>query len=154
MHNPTDAQMVVADTRLHKKWKLENPRVETLPAIAGERVNAEAMAQRPRPPDDIRDDLFLETVLKRLAKMDARARNANIIDDLDDLAADAEIQGQFRAYLCPVAEIHTEGELVIDVIEGRAFPKAQSKGFGTCSLKSWKRPIRTRLQPEVRYVPC
>ncbi len=59
--------------------------------------------------------------------MEASARQVNIIDDLDDLTADAEIQGQFRAYLCPVAEIHAEGELVIDVIEGWGIPKTAIK---------------------------
>jgi hypothetical protein len=43
------------------------------------------------------------------------------------LTADAEIQGQFRAYLCPVAEIHAEGELVIDLIDGWGIPKTAVK---------------------------
>jgi hypothetical protein len=33
-----------------KKWKLEKHRVETLSDIIGERVNVEAMAQRPGQP--------------------------------------------------------------------------------------------------------
>jgi len=91
-----------------KKWKLKKHRIETLSAIAGEWVNVEAMAQRPRTAEDILDNVLLETVLKRLEEMDVNARQDSLIDDLDDATADAEIQGQFRAYLCPLAEIHAE----------------------------------------------
>lgn len=73
-----------------KKWKLEKRRVETLGSIAGERVNVEAMAQRPRPADDILDTALLETVLKRLAEIEASARQASLIDEVDDLTVDAE----------------------------------------------------------------
>jgi hypothetical protein len=110
-----------------KKWKLEKSRVETLSAITGERVAVEAMAQRPRTVDDVLDNALLETVLKHLAEIEVSARQASLTDDLDDLAADAETQGQFRAYFCPVAEIQAEGELVVDIIEGWGIPKIAIK---------------------------
>lgn len=110
-----------------KKLKLEKHRVETLSSITGERVNLEAMAQRPRSADDVLDTALLDTVIKRLGEIEAAAQKVESIDDLDDLAADAEQQGQFSAYFCPVTDIRDEGELLIDLIDGWGIPKAATK---------------------------
>jgi hypothetical protein len=110
-----------------KKLKLEKHRVETLSSITGERVNPEAMAQRPRSADDVLDTALLDTVIKRLTEIEAAAQKVESIDDLDDLAADAEQQGQFSAYFCPVTDIRDEGELLIDLIDGWGIPKAATK---------------------------
>ncbi|MGA3077436.1 MAG: hypothetical protein ABSG56_27600 [Bryobacteraceae bacterium] len=107
--------------------ELEERRVEALSAIGGERASVEAMAQRPRSGDDVLDVALLQTVLKRLDQIEASAKQATRISDLDDLTEDAEVQGQFSAYLCPRDEIDGEGELVIDTIEGWGIPKAAIK---------------------------
>jgi hypothetical protein len=60
---------------------------------------------------------LLEKVLKRITEIESSAKQAARIDDLDDLTHDAELQGQFRGYLCPVTEIQDEGELVIDLVD-------------------------------------
>lgn len=123
-----------------KTCKLEKRRVETLSVIAGERVNVEAMAQRPRSAADALDESLLKTILKQLAEIEAKAKQASYIDDLDDLADDAETQGQFRAYLCPLTDIHDEGELVIDVIEGWGIPKTAIKRLRELLAKKLEKP--------------
>jgi hypothetical protein len=85
------------------------------------------MAQRPRRADDVIDSALLEQVLKRITEIEANAKNAAYIDDLDDLTDDAEAQGQFRGYLCPVTEIQDEGELVLDLIEEWGVPETKIK---------------------------
>ena len=110
-----------------EKAKLEQRRVEALSDIGGERVKVDAMAQRPRSNDDVLDAALLQTVLKRLDELEASAKQASHISDLDDLTEDAEVQGQFSAYLCPRDEIDGEGELVIDTIEGWGIPKSAVK---------------------------
>jgi hypothetical protein len=98
-----------------KNWKLEKRRVEAISEITGERLDVEAMAQRPRSANDIIDTVLLEKVLKRIAEIEASAKQAVHSDDLDDLTDDAEQQGQFRAYFCPVTEIQDEGEMGFDL---------------------------------------
>jgi len=109
------------------KKKLENRRIETLSAISGERADVEAMAQRPRSASDALDSVLLEAVLKRLAEIEAKAREATNVDDLDDLEDDAEKQGEFSAYFCPVTDVHTEGQIVLDQIEGWGIPTTPIK---------------------------
>ncbi len=107
----------------HKKWKLEKRRVEVLSNIRGEQINVEMMAQRPRRADDDPNNTLLAEVLRRLAEIEESAKIATHTGDLDDLSDDAESQGQFRAYLCPVVEIQDEGILLIDLIEEWNVPK-------------------------------
>ena len=107
----------------HKKWKLQSHRIEALSSIAGERLYVERMAQRPRPADDILDRALLADVLKQLNDLQEKARSAVYKDDLDDLIADAELQGLFAAYFCPAIEISIEGDSAIDLIEGWGIPK-------------------------------
>jgi hypothetical protein len=110
-----------------KKWKLEKRRVEAISEITGERLGVEAMDQRPRTANDIIDTVLLEKVLKRITEIEASAKEAVYIDDLDDLTDDAEQQGQFRAYFCPVTEIKNEGGMAFDLIEEWGVPKTAIK---------------------------
>jgi hypothetical protein len=110
-----------------KNWKLEKRRIEALSEITRERLDVEAMAQRPQSVNDIIDTVLLEKVLKRIREIEANAKQAVHIDDLDDLIDDAEQQGQFKGYLCPVTEIQDEGEMVFDRIEEWGVPKTKIK---------------------------
>jgi hypothetical protein len=109
------------------KTELEKHRIETLSSIIGERIYVETMAQRPRSATDAIDNALLEVVLKRLAEIEAAARIVAEIHDLDDLEADAEEQGEFGAYFCPVMDIRTEGQIVVDEIEGWGIPTGPVK---------------------------
>jgi hypothetical protein len=111
------------------KKTLEKRRIEALSMITRERVDVEAMAQRPRSAADVLDNALLETVLKRLAEIEARAREAAHVDDLDDLEDDAETQGEFSAHLCPVVDVKTEGERLLDQIEGWGIPRTAVSGL-------------------------
>src|ERR1017187_1586655 len=111
----------------HKKWKLEKRRIEALSSIVGERLFVELMAQRPRTPNDSLDTALFDKVLQQLTDIHAKAERAIHKDDLDDLIDDAELQGVFAGYLCPVTEIQDEGLSVIDQIEGWGVPKAAIK---------------------------
>jgi len=113
----------------HKKWRLEKRRIKALSEIAGERLDVELMAQRPRRGNDIIDTALLEEVLECIREIEVSAQQAAHIEDLDNLTGDAELQSQFRAYLCPVGEIQDEGELVIDLIEEWAVPKTAIKNL-------------------------
>jgi hypothetical protein len=110
----------------HKKWKLEQRRREAISGITGEREFVEIMAQRPRPADDL-DEVLLEEVLRKLDgflnKAKAQETTAGELDDLED---NAELQGLFAAYLCPAAEIKSEGELTLDQIEGWGIPQSST----------------------------
>src|ERR1039458_1620700 len=106
----------------NKTLELENRRIEALSAIIGERVSVEAMAQRPRSADDALDNVLLEIVLKRLAEIEAKAREAARVDDLDDLEDDAETQGEFSAYFCPVMDVSTEGQRVLNLMDWSGVP--------------------------------
>jgi glycosyltransferase A (GT-A) superfamily protein (DUF2064 family) len=81
----------------HKKWRLEKRRLKALSKIIGERLAVELMAQRPRSADDIIDAALLEKALKRITEIEATAKQAAHVNDLEDLSDDAELQGQFRA---------------------------------------------------------
>jgi hypothetical protein len=107
--------------------ELENRRIEVLSAITGERGSIEAMAQRPRGADDALDDELLEIVLRRLAAIEVKAGEAAHVEDLDDLEGDAETQGEFSAYLCPVMDVPTEGQRELNLLEWRGIPKAEIK---------------------------
>jgi hypothetical protein len=76
-------------------WKLHKHRAGTLSDITGERLHVEMMAQRLRSAADVLDTVLLEKVLQRLAEIEASAKQASCIDDLDDLTDDAELQAQF-----------------------------------------------------------
>jgi hypothetical protein len=110
-----------------KTSELENRRIEALSAITGERVSVEAMAQRPRSADDALNNELLEMVLKRLAEIEVKVREAAYLDDLDDLEGDAETQGEFSAYLCPVMDVLTEGQRALNLLEWWGIPKAEIK---------------------------
>ena len=109
------------------KRKLEKYRAESLSSIAGDRLQVELMAQRPRTPDDPLDSILLGKVLAAIAAIEQRARTAERTDDLDDLEDDSELQAVFAAYFCPEGETKHEGLLVIDQIEGWGVPKSAIK---------------------------
>lgn len=104
---------------------LNKCRREALSDITGERLFVERMAQRPRPPGE-NVDAKRDEILNKLDGILAAAAKTNDIDELDDLTADAELQGLFAAYLCPVAEIKMEGDLVLDQIDGWGIPKSST----------------------------
>ena len=106
---------------------LNKCRREALSSITGERLFVEQMAQRQRPADEGFDDKLRADVLKKLDEIYAAAQQTNDIDELDDLTSDAELQGLFAAYLCPVAEIKIEGDLVLDQIDGWGIPKSSTE---------------------------
>src|SRR5215813_12753168 len=106
-----------------KRKKLEKHRRETLSTIRGEQLNFEAMSQRVGRAGDTLDGTLVSDVLNRLKEIERQAREATGIDDLDDLAEDAEQQGQLRAYICPRAEIEQEGYLVIDLMGDWGVPR-------------------------------
>jgi hypothetical protein len=81
------------------------------------------MAQRQRAADEHVDETLLEEVLKKLNDIYDAAKITTDIDELDDLTDDADLQGLFAAYLCPVAEIKIEGDLVLDQIDGWGIPQ-------------------------------
>jgi hypothetical protein len=85
------------------------------------------MVQRPRTPNDSLDTALFDKVLQQLTDIHAKAERAIHKDDLDDLIDNAELQGVFAGYLCPVTEIQDEGLSVIDQIEGWGVPKAAIK---------------------------
>jgi hypothetical protein len=62
-------------------------------------------------------------MLRRITEIEVSAKQAAHIGDLNDLTDDAEQQGQFRGYLCPVTEIQDEGEMVFDLVEEWGVPK-------------------------------
>jgi hypothetical protein len=85
------------------------------------------MTQRQRPDGEIFAKALHDEVLKKLGEIYADAEKTNNIDELDDLTSDAELQGLFAAYLCPLAEIKIEGDLVLDQIEGWGIPKSSTE---------------------------
>jgi hypothetical protein len=107
--------------------KLEKARTEALSSITGDRVRVELMAQRPRTDDDKLDTTLLQIVLANFTELEAKAKDAATEDDLKDLIADGEQQGQFAAYFCPINEVYDAGILAIDTIEGWGIPKSSPK---------------------------
>jgi hypothetical protein len=81
----------------------------------------------PRGEDDALDERLLEIVLGRLAAIEVKAREAAHVEDLDDLEDDAETEGEFSAYLCPVMDVLTEGQRELNLLEWRGIPKAEIK---------------------------
>jgi hypothetical protein len=106
--------------------KLEIARTKALSSITGDRMRVVLMAQRPRNEDakDTLDNALLKTVLDRLTEIESKAKNAATEEELNDLLEDGELQGLFAAYFCPINEIHDEGILAIDTIEGWGIPKS------------------------------
>jgi hypothetical protein len=110
-----------------KQWRLEERRSEALSSISDARSRIERMAQRPRNGDDTLDSAFVARLLGRLAESEERAEKAFDTDELDRLINEAELQGLFSSYICPLAEIEDEGNLVIDLIEEWGIPKGTVK---------------------------
>jgi hypothetical protein len=106
-----------------RRAALDKCRREALSSITGERLFVERMAQRQRPQTESVDDMRNQ-ILKKIDEIIVAAKTSNDIDELDDLTDDAELQGLFAAYLCPVAEIKIEGDLILDQIEGWGIPKS------------------------------
>lgn len=107
----------------HRK-RLEKRRRSALSSITGEQVSVDAMAQRPRKAEDVLDAALLDNIRQRLAEIIEKAKQATNIDDLDDLADDAEVQGELRAYICPIAEISDEGKLALEIMEEWNLPNS------------------------------
>jgi hypothetical protein len=105
---------------------LPERRLEAQSDITRERLYVERMAQRPRPETDTFDVKLRDEVLNKIDQIYATAAKANDTDELDDLTADAELQGLFAAYLCPLAEIKIEGDLIFDQIDGWGIPKSST----------------------------
>jgi hypothetical protein len=124
---------------------LKKCRREALSSITGERLFVERMAQRQRPADEIVDGKRDE-ILKKLDEIYAAATSTNDIDELDDLTADAELQGLFAAYICPVAEIKIEGDLVLDQIDGWGIPKYSTE----TARKLWQEASENFKAPTVQ----
>jgi len=106
-----------------RKRKLEKRRRETVSDIIGERLAFETMVQRARIAGDTPDETFVQDVIEHIRKYEAEARQETDLDELDNLACDAEGQGWLRAYVCPVAEVANEGKLAIDLMEEWNIPK-------------------------------
>lgn len=99
-----------------KAKKLDARRRKTLSAIRGERLLFDSMMQRARQNGDHPNDGFVADVLGRLTEIEQRANQETDLDELGDLISDAEQQGQLRAYICPIREVHDEGSVVIDLM--------------------------------------
>jgi len=129
-----------------KKSKLDKRREKTLAAIREQRSLIEAMAQRPRPPEDTFDLKFLEERLQHLSEIEKSAGQATHTDHLDDLISFAEQQGQLRAYICPATEIEREAVLVIDLLEEWAVPKTVIRKLFKLHVEPLKKQVETKLQ--------
>jgi hypothetical protein len=106
------------------KKKLEKRRKEAVSDIIGERLAFETMLQRARIAGELPDEVFVQDVMGRFEKYEAKARQVTDLAELDNLACDAEKQGWLRAYVCPVVEVADEGNLAIDLMEEWNLPKA------------------------------
>jgi hypothetical protein len=112
-----------------KAEKLNAQRRETLSSIRGERLLFESMLQRARQNEEQVDDGFVTDVLGRLTEIEQRANQETDTDELGDLINDAEQQGQLRAYICPIREVHDEGSLVIDLMGEWGIPNSVILGL-------------------------
>ena len=106
------------------KRKLEKRRKEAVSDIIGERLAFETMMQRARIAGEQPDETFARDVTSRFGEYEEKARQETDLDELDNLACDAEVQGRLRAYVCPVAEMADEGNLAIDLMEEWNISKA------------------------------
>jgi len=105
-------------------WRLNKKREETLSTITGERSIFETMMQRARI-GGMATPGFAVDVLARFGRYESRAMEVSTNTELDDLADDAQRQGQLRAYLCPDSEVAAEGLLGIDLMEEWGVPREQ-----------------------------
>jgi hypothetical protein len=129
---------VVTKMRGRKQTELENHRKEVLSTIRGEQLALDVMAQRATTAGETPDPTLLAATRKRLAEIEDRATRETDDDELDGLIEDAQQQGQFRAYLCPLPEIQHEGDLIFDLMEEWNIPK-------TITAK-----VRALLGPDLR----
>jgi hypothetical protein len=100
-----------------KPTELEQERIETLYEIHDERSDFEAMVQRARIAGDPLSDDFVNGVLTEFDKITQVAQTAQTPTELESASNDADLQGQLRAYVCPLNEIEEEGKHCIDLIE-------------------------------------
>jgi hypothetical protein len=127
---------------------LEERRREAQSDISGERLFVERMAQRPRPEIDLLDEKWRDDVLKKLSDIYEATKQTDDVEELEDLVEDAELQGLFAAYLCPVTQIKMEGDLILDQIEGWGIPKASTE----TARRIWEEATKNGKgqQPEAR----
>jgi hypothetical protein len=115
-----------------KQTKLEKQRQNTLSGIQTERWMLISMLTRAEvagePPNA--EELMTEP-LTRLKALEERAKNTTKIDDFDDIDAEAEEWGTFKAYICPVTEIEHEGNVSINLMEEWAVPKSRVEWMRT-----------------------
>jgi hypothetical protein len=122
---------------------LKKCRREALSRIAGECLFVELMAQRQRPATEPFDQNLRDNILEKIREIHSAAENTDDIDKLDDLTDDAEFQGLSAAYLCPVAELKIEGDLVIDQIDGWGIPKSATE----TARKLWEEASKNLKTP-------
>ncbi|MFZ4761467.1 MAG: hypothetical protein ACOYK8_01445 [Alphaproteobacteria bacterium] len=106
-----------------KRRALKKRKQEVLSCIQGERLAFETMMQRVKIASEPFDNRITHDVLEKIEEYEQKAKEAKNIDELDDLLADAQEQGQLRAYICPFAEIRHEADMSIDRIEEWNVPK-------------------------------
>jgi hypothetical protein len=106
-----------------KQKKLEIRRKDVLLAIRDEQLSFDEMVQRAQISREPPNNPVLTSAPQRLRDFEQKASQATDIDELDELEVDARRQGNFRAYLCPCAEILDEGSLAIDLMEEWNVPK-------------------------------
>jgi len=94
-----------------------------LSSIRGEQLALDAMAQRATIAGETPDPTLLADTRQRLAEIEDRAKQETDNNELDGLVEDAQQQGQFRAYLCPLKELSNEGLLTFDLMEEWSIPK-------------------------------
>jgi hypothetical protein len=70
-----------------KKWRLEKRREQAFAAIREQRSPIQAMAQRPRAPEDPLDRTLLDETSQRLSELENAVGQATNRDDLDDCIA-------------------------------------------------------------------
>ena len=96
-------------------WQLERRRRKATSSIAAARSVFEMMVCRAELVGPLPTE-FVEKTRASLQRLHDGAASATTTDELATLEADAESYSQLRAYLCPVQEIESEGNLAINLM--------------------------------------
>lgn len=98
-----------------RRWRLERRRRNATASIGADRARFEMMVCRAESAGPLRTE-FVEKTRASLQRLHDALASATTTDELALLEDHAESCAQLRAYLCPMPEIESEGNLAINLM--------------------------------------
>jgi hypothetical protein len=126
----------------HKRTKLLKLRNEGLECVRSAKAAFANMTARSLAAGEIPDAQVAKNFERAIEACEERIRSETELDSLLALKDDASALGLLRAYLCPLAEIHDEGALKLDLLRDWGFSDSDLLRLRSMLDEKCKSPIK------------